>query len=1133
MKNKLLPLLFVLGGYSAYSQVVIGKQDITSPSAQLEVFSKDGNQGLLIPNVKLKSTTDTSTMKSGNVSSLLVFNTETVSDVVPGYYYWYAGRWNRFAISGEAAGIISGNGIPGKKGEPGYPGENVTLYTDKSTGTVYVQNEDGTWASINGKNGLDGKNGIAGGNGVPGAAGTPGIDGTIQMYVDYNTGIIYVRDPADKTKWVSINGKNGLDGKNGIAGGNGVPGAAGTPGIDGTIQMYVDYNTGIVYVRDPQDNSKWVPLNGKNGLDGKNGIAGGNGVPGAAGTPGIDGTIQMYVDYNTGIVYVRDPQDNSKWVPLNGKNGLDGKNGIAGGNGVPGAAGTPGIDGTIQMYVDYNTGIVYVRDPEDNTKWVPLNGKNGLDGKNGIAGGNGVPGAAGTPGIDGTIQMYVDYNTGIVYVRDPEDNTKWVPLNGKNGLDGKNGIAGGNGVPGAAGTPGIDGTIQMYVDYNTGIVYVRDPEDNTKWVPLNGKNGLDGKNGIAGGNGVPGAAGTPGIDGTIQMYVDYNTGIIYVRDPEDNTKWVSINGKNGLDGKNGIAGGNGVPGAAGTPGIDGTIQMYVDYNTGIVYVRDPEDNTKWVPLNGKNGLDGKNGIAGGNGVPGAAGTPGIDGTIQMYVDYNTGIVYVRDPEDNTKWVPLNGKNGLDGKNGIAGGNGVPGAAGTPGIDGTIQMYVDYNTGIVYVRDPEDNTKWVPLNGKNGLDGKNGIMGGNGVPGAAGTPGIDGTIQMYVDYNTGIVYVRDPEDNTKWVPLNGKNGLDGKNGIMGGNGVPGAAGTPGIDGTIQMYVDYNTGIVYVRDPEDNTKWVPLNGKNGLDGKNGIAGGNGVPGAAGTPGIDGTIQMYVDYNTGIVYVRDPEDNTKWVPLNGKNGLDGKNGIAGGNGAPGAAGSPGIDDTVQMYIDYTTGTVYVRDPNDPTKWVAANKETPTTLKYNQTSAVLTYTGEKETEIIPLKDISTETPDTVLKVTGGTAATFAATTVDIVPSEVKGDVLTTAEDGKVAWKAPAKANFLGIKVIGDDYTVTDDDYTIIAAKLKGNITINLPDATVNKGRMLVINQMVVAKADGTPTTAATPIVVNFNTNVIYSDSAEYPYITASVFGGVSKGSIKITLQSDGANWYVITYTM
>lgn len=74
MKNKLLPLLFVLGSYSAYSQVVIGKKEMNA-SAQLEVYSKDRNQGILIPQVQLTGTTDRTTITNGNVNSLLVFNT--------------------------------------------------------------------------------------------------------------------------------------------------------------------------------------------------------------------------------------------------------------------------------------------------------------------------------------------------------------------------------------------------------------------------------------------------------------------------------------------------------------------------------------------------------------------------------------------------------------------------------------------------------------------------------------------------------------------------------------------------------------------------------------------------------------------------------------------------------------------------------------------------------------------------------------------------------------------------------------------------------------------------------------------------------------------------------------------------
>lgn len=213
MKNRLLPLLFVLGSYSAYSQVVIGKKD-PNFSAQLEVFASD--RGMLIPRVALTDSRDATTIQNGNVNSLLVFNTAAVADIKPGYYYWYIDRWCRLAISGEANGIAGGTGAPGNKGEAGYPGEGVNLYTDNDSGTVYVQNADGTWTAINGKNGLDGKNGISGGEGLPG---DKGLDATIQMYVDYTTGIVYVRDPKDNTKWVPLNGNDGIPG---------VPGAPGT-----------------------------------------------------------------------------------------------------------------------------------------------------------------------------------------------------------------------------------------------------------------------------------------------------------------------------------------------------------------------------------------------------------------------------------------------------------------------------------------------------------------------------------------------------------------------------------------------------------------------------------------------------------------------------------------------------------------------------------------------------------------------------------------------------------------------------------------------------------------------------------------------------------------------------------------
>ncbi|MBS7229689.1 hypothetical protein KHA90_01520 [Flavobacterium psychroterrae] len=175
MKNKLLPLLVVLGSYSAYSQVGIGTLN-PNGSAQLQIKSE--NRGLLIPNVKLAGLTDASPIiglkddSKDEAKSLLVFNTETVPGMTPGFYYWLDKKWHRLAaadeISGGTAGAATGTGVPKKRGEVDYPGDNVLLYTDTVTNTVYIQNPDGTWLPINGAAGNNGKDGMIGGDGAPG-----------------------------------------------------------------------------------------------------------------------------------------------------------------------------------------------------------------------------------------------------------------------------------------------------------------------------------------------------------------------------------------------------------------------------------------------------------------------------------------------------------------------------------------------------------------------------------------------------------------------------------------------------------------------------------------------------------------------------------------------------------------------------------------------------------------------------------------------------------------------------------------------------------------------------------------------------------------------------------------------------
>ncbi|MBA6153192.1 hypothetical protein [Gelidibacter maritimus] len=90
---KKVTLLFVfLTGHLLFAQVGIGTEN-PSPSSQLDIHSN--NRGLLIPQVALTGLTDATTIASGNVNSLLIYNTSTVGGLTPGYYYWLNQSWNR------------------------------------------------------------------------------------------------------------------------------------------------------------------------------------------------------------------------------------------------------------------------------------------------------------------------------------------------------------------------------------------------------------------------------------------------------------------------------------------------------------------------------------------------------------------------------------------------------------------------------------------------------------------------------------------------------------------------------------------------------------------------------------------------------------------------------------------------------------------------------------------------------------------------------------------------------------------------------------------------------------------------------------------------------------------------------
>lgn len=75
-------------------------------SAILDVSSS--SKGVLIPRVALTGTGDVATIP-GAVTSLLIYNTATVSNVTPGYYYWNGAAWTR-VVTGSAWSLTGNSG---------------------------------------------------------------------------------------------------------------------------------------------------------------------------------------------------------------------------------------------------------------------------------------------------------------------------------------------------------------------------------------------------------------------------------------------------------------------------------------------------------------------------------------------------------------------------------------------------------------------------------------------------------------------------------------------------------------------------------------------------------------------------------------------------------------------------------------------------------------------------------------------------------------------------------------------------------------------------------------------------------------------------------------------------------------
>jgi hypothetical protein len=353
LKRGLLSLVFALVTFAATAQVGVGTTN-PNPSAQIHIVAED--KGILIPQVPLTHSTDTTTITNGNVESLLVYNTNTQNDVFPGYYYWSNNRWNRIVSPSDGTGQMTLSGdildyinLDGTLtsidlGGIALSNQAITELVDNGDGTITYINELGLPTIINlatGSTGLSAyqiavNNGFVGTEvewlaslqGINGVDGANGIDGLSAYQIAVNNGF-----SGTEAQWLaSLQGANGADGlsayqiavNNGFTGTEtqwlaslqGINGVDGANGIDGLSAYQIAVNNGFTGTE-----TQWlVSLQGTNGIDGlsayqiavNNGFSGteaewlaslqgANGADGVAGQDGVDGLSAYQIAVNNGF----------------------------------------------------------------------------------------------------------------------------------------------------------------------------------------------------------------------------------------------------------------------------------------------------------------------------------------------------------------------------------------------------------------------------------------------------------------------------------------------------------------------------------------------------------------------------------------------------------------------------------------------------------------------------------------------------------------------------------------------------------------------------------------------------------------------------------------------------------------
>ena len=1031
MKNKLLSVILILCSYTAYSQVGIGTP-MPNASSQLEIVAND--KGLLIPRISLTGSTDTTTIATGNVNSLLVFNTATISDIKPGYYYWYDNKWNRIVISNEIT-ISPGTVVYNPTNQQFSYVDNTGTTQVIDMTTIIKANETLTTLTNNGAGSYTYKNEI-------------GTDVTIDIVGDVITNASSIfNDPAVTNILEQISNNT-----------------EGNVTFDSTTNQfsYVD-NTGTTQVVDitsiikASETLTTLTNNGAGSYTYKNEI-------------GTDVNIDIVGDVITNASSIfNDPAVTNILEQISNN-----------------TEGNVTFDSTTNQfsYVD-NTGTTQVIDitsiikANETLTTLTNNGAGSYTYKNEI-------------GTDVNIDIVGDVITNASSIFNDPAVTNILEQISNN----------------TEGNVTFDSTTNQfsYVD-NTGTTQVIDmttiikANETLTTLTNNGSGSYTYKNEIGTDVNIDIVGDVISNSSTILSDPTFVTELTNVIKDQETVTTQSQNLTSGTITYTNEAGVAFISQVISTDsaniitvGTDGGALLTPSAITSATTVSNASSgNDLSTTVNGVVGtaipIINTNVLA----TSGNSLTATINGIVSNTIDL-TSVINEGETTTNMLQDPITGiitytNENADSQTAILRSNDVDNIL-TVGTDGGTLLTPNALTSATTV----SNTSFA-----NDLSTTvNGIM-GTAVPiintnildtsGNTITSTINGVASNAIDLTSAIA-----AGTTNDLNLAGNTLTSNVNGIISTTGTVSSVSNTSTANIATVTIN---GLASTGAPIINTNILDTSG-NSL-----------------TSTINGIVSNAVDLTSAIA-----AGTTNDLSLAGNTLTSNVNGIISTSGTVSGVSNASVANTSTVTVNGITST---GAPIVNTNVLETTGNVLTATVNGVASNPIDLVGLVD-NAISRSDISTTTPASVLAVTG-TGATLVPATVNIVPSTVEGNVLTTTATG-VEWKAPVKTNVFGIKITSTDYTLGDADYTVIARNLTRNITLTLPDATTNTGRVLVFNQ-------NTVSSAGTPVVVNFNVPVIYSDTASYPYIAASVFGGATGGSLKITLQSDGINWYVINYTM